>query len=167
MTQSAKQFALHAHRNQKYGEHSYSFHLEAVVAVAGDHDLHEILVAACWLHDTMEDCGVKKEEIIALFGNEIAEIVFCVTDEPGKNRKERKEKTYPKIAANENAVCVKLCDRIANLKHSLQNKNTSLLQMYLTEHSAFRDKLFKPGAKTAALWHLLESLIAEAQQKID
>jgi hypothetical protein len=38
--------------------------------------------------------------------------------------------------------------------------------MYLKEHIAFSENLFKPIAKTGALWHLLDTLIAEAQQKI-
>lgn len=53
----------------------------------------------------------------------MAEIVFCVTNEQGRNRKERIKRTYPKIRNNRWAQFVKLCDRIANVEHSLETKS--------------------------------------------
>src|ERR1051325_3694036 len=164
MKEKAKQFALRAHHGQKYGEHDYSYHLEQVVNIAEKTELSERVVAACWLHDTMEDCGTTFDQVENEFGKEVADMVLCVTDEPGKNRKERKLKTYPKIAANENALCVKLCDRIANLSQTISDRNTGLVQMYLEEHPDFRAHLFSANhsGKTLALWASLDSLIEAA-----
>jgi (p)ppGpp synthase/HD superfamily hydrolase len=159
----AKEFALKAHSGQKYGTRDYSFHLEAVVKVARDFSLNENIISACWLHDTMEDCKVSYSEIKSICGEEVAEMVYCVTDELGRNRKERKEKTYPKIAANENALCVKLCDRIANLQQSILDKNTGLLSMYLKEHAEFKNKLYIDNPVPAPLWKKLEELIEEGK----
>ena len=157
----AKEFALIAHKGQLYGTRDYSFHLEAVVGWARKFNLNEEIVAACWLHDTVEDCGIPIEEIRNQFGETIGEMVFCVTDEPGKNRKERKEKTYPKIAANPDALAVKLCDRMANLNQSILDKNAGLLSMYLKEHADFKAKLFREDAPEFLneMWDSLEELV--------
>jgi|ERR1051326_202603 (p)ppGpp synthase/HD superfamily hydrolase len=165
MKEKAKQFALKAHHGQKYGEHDYSFHLQQVVATAEEFGLDEKMILACWLHDTMEDCGSTFEQLEKEFGKEVADMVFCVTDEPGKDRKERKLKTYPKIAANEKALCVKLCDRIANLAQTMKDRKTGILEMYLREHTDFRAKLYhnRQGPKTLLLWEKLEKLVTEAQ----
>lgn len=161
----AKEFALLAHKGQQYGTRDYSFHLEAVVGWAKKFNLNEEIIAACWLHDTAEDCGISIEEIRNLFGNAIGEMVFCVTDEPGKNRKERKEKTYPKIAGNADALAVKLCDRIANLNQSILDENAGLLSMYLKEHPDFKTKLFREDgpAFLNAIWNTLEELVAQGK----
>jgi len=162
----AKEFALKAHQGQSYGTRDYSFHLEAVVSVAKQFNLNESIIAACWLHDTIEDCNISFQDIKSVCGEKVAELVFCVTDELGRNRKERKEKTYPKILANQDALCVKLCDRISNLQQSISDKNTGLLSMYLKEHPEFREKLFTNDAQVILLelWAKLDSLVIEGNQ---
>jgi (p)ppGpp synthase/HD superfamily hydrolase len=164
----AKQFAITAHKGQTYGTREYTFHLEAVVAVAKKYKLNETIVSACWLHDTIEDCKVSFQDIKSLCGENVAEIVFCVTDELGRNRKERKEKTYPKLAGNQDAICVKLCDRIANIQQTISDRNTELFSMYLKEHKEFREKLFKDHSKDPLpkLWSELEELIQQFDTSI-
>ena len=56
------------------------------------------------------------------------------------NRKERKKKTYPKIRKNVGAILVKLCDRVANVRHSLLY-DSQLYKMYLNEHNHFIDNV--------------------------
>jgi len=162
----AKEFALTAHKGQMYGTKDYSFHLEAVVAVAKNFNLNENIVAACWLHDTMEDCKISFQDVKNVCGETVAELVYCVTDELGRNRKERKEKTYPKILGNKDALCVKLCDRIANLQQSITDKNIGLLSMYLKEHKEFREKLFSENVSAVLmeLWLKLDELVTEGNQ---
>lgn len=158
---TAKEFALKAHQGQTYGTRDYSFHLEAVVAIAKEFKLKETIVAACWLHDTIEDCMVSFQDIKELCGEEVAEMVYCVTDELGRNRKERKLKTYPKIKNNANALCVKLCDRIANMQQSFWDKNNKLSSMYLEEHKEFKKLLYSDDSSETLLllWKRLEDLV--------
>ena len=78
----------------------------------------ESIIIGTILHDTLEDTTLSYNDIKKAFGKEVAEIVYCVTDELGRNRNERKEKTYPKIKANWKATVVKICDRIANITQS-------------------------------------------------
>ena len=86
----AADFASKAHANQKYGDKPYTVHLEHVVEVLRRFDYVETtLICAAWLHDTLEDTKTTSEEIENIFGKEICELVQCVTNKPGKNRKER------------------------------------------------------------------------------
>jgi len=162
----AQRLACEAHTDQKYGDLPYEHHLQNVVDVLirFGFDLHnedeaDILIAA-WLHDSLEDTNLSLNKIEAYCGAEVADIVYRVTDEPGKNRKERKEKTYPKIRESEKAIQLKLADRIANVKNCIDN-NSSLLKMYQKEHQSFVDNL-KPYSKqtnTLQMWNYLENLI--------
>lgn len=156
----ARDYGTEKHKDQKYGIHPYTHHLKSVVAVAEKHNLCEKVIAGCWLHDTIEDCGVTKDEIENLFGINIADIVFAVSDEPGENREARKAKTYPKIAANEKALQVKLCDRIANFQQSLDDENNHFIGMYKKEYVGFREKLYsrEQGGETLVLWDILDEL---------
>lgn len=161
----AKEFAIKAHGNQQYGDRPYSYHLESVVQIAKNLDLENDIILGCWLHDTIEDCNVSYQDIKREFGRDVAEIVFDVTDELGRNRKERKVKTYPKIKANEKALCVKLCDRIANLNQTISDQKFDLLSMYFKEHTEFKEKLYSPShnINTIKLWQILDDLIEKAR----
>lgn len=155
----ASEFAAEKHANQFYDEHPYSFHLAMTAGVAKDHDLSLEVIIACWLHDTIEDCRVSFHELKELFGDAVAELVYCVTDELGRNRKERKAKTYPKILANEKALQLKLCDRIANFSHALTTKSRHL-EMYRKEYPEFRAALYSKDhcETTLQLWMKLDEL---------
>ncbi len=163
----AKIFALKAHQGQLYGTRDYFFHLEAVVAIAKEFKLDENMVAGCWLHDTIEDCKVSYQDIKELCGEQIAEIVYCVTDELGRNRKERKLKTYPKIKNNPDALCVKLCDRIANMQQSFLDNNDRLSAMYLEEHKEFKSQLYSADSSETLLllWKRLDDLVSNETKK--
>ena len=148
-----------AHANQSYDIYPYIFHLKQVAEIAENlHYCEEILVA-CILHDILEDTDLSYNDIKKAFGEEVAEIVYCVTDEVGRNRKERKEKTYPKIKSNEKAVIVKICDRIANMKHSAKY-NPSMLKTYQKEFSDFYDGIHSHSHSLDVedLWEILKRL---------
>lgn len=131
----AREFAIRAHGDQKYGNRPYSFHIDDVVAVllsfAGATADKHVLKAA-YLHDVLEDTSVSIDELTDEFGAEVADLVWRVTDEPGRNRKERKVKTYPKIKGNRGATLIKMADRIANV-----HQGGSLVSMYQKEHDEF------------------------------
>lgn len=136
MLEHALKVASEAHKDQMYGTEPYMTHVNKVVEIAQVHDQDISIQIACALHDVLEDTDLPYIAIRNAFGYEIAEIVYCVTDELGRNRKEIKRKTYPKIASYWKAVAVKLCDRIANLKDAILN-NKRKYQMYHDEHDEF------------------------------
>lgn len=61
---------------------------------------------------------------------DVADIVYAVTNEKGKNRSERaNEKYYQGIRENKLAVIVKICDRLANALYS-KLINSRMLDVY-------------------------------------
>jgi len=160
ITNAAKEFAIAKHAHQKYGDRPYSYHLAQVSQVlidfgyAGD----EAIMAAAWLHDTVEDTETTYTELVSEFGHEISDIVFAVTSEPGENRAAKFRKTALKIQSNQKALIVKLADRIANTEASLET-NRKLYNMYSKEFPLFKELLYDPqDIELLPLWHRLESL---------
>lgn len=131
-----------AHANQSYDIYPYMYHIRQVMNIAVQLGYDESIVIGCILHDTLEDTDLSYNDIKKGFGEEVAEIVYAVTDEMGRNRKERKEKTYPKIRANWKATVVKICDRVANTEHS-RGYNQKHFQMYVNEYPFFKKALWK------------------------
>ena len=133
-------FASKHHKGQWYGSKPYMYHLKKVSDVALDLKFtDESILMGCLLHDIIEDTEVSYKDVKENFGEEVAEIVYCVTDELGRSRKERKSKTYKKIRNNPKSIVVKLCDRISNITESMgsENYNLKLMKMYLDEHIDF------------------------------
>lgn len=146
---NAKIFAinLHKERNLFYDGNPYEIHLRMVFGKAKeylhllDEEYHDNVLSAAWMHDTLEDCAITYNDIRdAGFSDRVADIVYDVTNELGKNRKERAERTYPKIAKNKLAVYVKVCDRIANMKYSA-SKGSCMSDKYRGELNHFIDVL--------------------------
>ena len=158
LSDTARQFAFKAHGSQTYGDFPYMTHLEGVVSVLQEFGFTEdYLLAAGYLHDTLEDTGVNYGDLSKIFGNNIADIVYDVTDELGKNRKERHAKTYPKTAKNPQAVIVKLADRISNVRASA--KSGDKLEMYHKEYTHFRQVLWTNNTATQKMWAELDRLL--------
>jgi len=133
-------FAQNAHKSQKYGDRPYIYHLIDTAATARTIGADEDVIAACCLHDVLEDTPLSYNDVKKEFGERIADIVYAVTDELGKNRKERKERTFGKIRANPDAILVKLCDRIANMRNA-KYQNQRMYTMYLDEYESFLKEL--------------------------
>jgi (p)ppGpp synthase/HD superfamily hydrolase len=158
----ARAFAVQAHAEQKYGEHPYSYHLDAVALLATPYGAEAIAVA--YLHDTVEDTDTLLTEVETRFGAKVASCVALLTDEPGANRKERKARTYAKLAQvhgpNELALIVKVADRLANVRACLQDRKEGLWRVYQSEHPAFRGAAYRNGL-CEPLWVELDRLVAE------
>lgn len=164
-TQRARDFAIRAHGDQRYGTHPYSYHLDAVALLAAP--FGERAEIAAYLHDTVEDCAVSIEEIAEAFGPEIADCVALVTDESGHNRSTRKAKTNEKLRASDNslALIVKAADRLANLRESQRDSASGKLSMYRREHAAFKNAAYRPGI-CDALWEQMESIVSAEQTRL-
>lgn len=162
LIKKAQAFAQKAHSAQTYDQYPYFKHLEDVYAVLVEfgYNKNEFLLASAYLHDCLEDCAVSYSDLKKEFGEEIAEIVYCMTDEMGRNRKEKKEKTYPKIRSNPYSIILKLCDRIANVRHSkaTAEDGKSFSDMYKKEYIGFRWALYVSG-HAQELWDELDKLM--------
>jgi (p)ppGpp synthase/HD superfamily hydrolase len=159
--QAAQSMAEVAHKGQMYGKDPYTKHLGEVHGVLVRFRItdEDILVAA-FLHDIVEDTPTTLSSIELTFGPRVADLVHRVTNESGKNRKERHEKTYPKIQASTDALTLKLADRIANVEASIFLGDKGKMGMYTKEYKEFREKLFKPDSHQA-MWKHLDFIIGE------
>lgn len=134
------EYAREKHKGMKYdGKDFFDTHVRHVVDVLQNYDPTEAEVCAAYLHDSIEDTDATYEEIVLLFGEEIADIVSRVTDKPGKNRLERHINTYYILRRSSSAIKVKLADRISNMSRSL---GLSFAKMYEKEYIAFKFALY-------------------------
>jgi (p)ppGpp synthase/HD superfamily hydrolase len=140
MEQRAKQFATQAHANidqrRKFTGEPYIVHPAAVVEIVRSVDHTEAMLAAAWLHDTVEDTPVTLEDIKREFGAEVAELVEMLTDvnrpEDG-NRAVRKEIDRQHTArASRAAKTIKLADLIDNSRSILAHDH-NFARVYLRE----------------------------------
>lgn len=131
----AKAFAIEAHKDTRYGDLPYDYHLAQVAKLVGP-DQPETLLAAAWLHDVVEDTHVTIGDIRETFGGKVAQLVDCVTDGDGDTRKEKKAAMYKKLVAGPTAARrLKLADRVANMRASIENPKKAA--MYAKEFPEF------------------------------
>lgn len=95
-------FAEEAHRGQsrKYNSEPYMVHPRRVAARAAYLGISESGVAAAFLHDVVEDCGVSLDTIKDRFGHLVYEYVDMLTDlqtPDDGNRAERKQKYLQRL----------------------------------------------------------------------
>ncbi len=144
------------HRTQKYDDiFPYTKHINDVVEVLKRFDFksNKMLIGAA-LHDILEDTGLSYSDIKRHFGLDVAEMVYCVTDEMGRNRKEKKEKTLPKTASNPDSIILKLADRIANIEHG------GKIDMYAKEYKEFKGALYlNTPSDGKKMWDHLDCII--------
>jgi (p)ppGpp synthase/HD superfamily hydrolase len=139
----------HKSTNHMYDKYlPYEFHLRMVVNVyekyknllPNHHGLVDNQVnvyLACWGHDLIEDTRVSYNDVKEQLGESAADIIYSVTNEKGKNRKERaNEKYYEGIRNTPGGVFVKLCDRIANVQYSKMT-GSRMFEMYKKENIDF------------------------------
>ena len=134
-----KDFAITAHREQKYGIYNYEVHLVNVVSILFRHgifisDKNYNILASAWLHDILEDTSISEQEFIDMFGKDIYDIVWSLTDGEAESRDDRKSIMYNKLVYNQDAIIIKLADRIANLEFSIINNNKKYINRYIREN---------------------------------
>lgn len=154
----AKAFAIRYHKGQKYGEAPYTYHLDMVCKTLQKYKVtDQDMLAAAWLHDVVEDTEVTIDMVRAEFGDRVADLVWAVTNEAGVNRAARHVRTYQKLKEMQEAVTLKLADRIANVTHSVETKNDGKMKMYAKEWTGFFETLYTPGVNEK-MWTDLHDL---------
>ncbi len=139
----------------------YEFHLRMVVQVCKDFNhiaerQWSELEVACWGHDLIEDTRVSYNDCRNKLGGYVADIIYAVTNEKGKSRRDRaNDDYYFGIIQTEGAIFVKLCDRIANVQYSKLTKS-KMFEMYKKEQPTFKEYLF--GEKFKKMFDYLDSL---------
>ena len=115
-----------------------------------DISLWEVVKHALIAHDSMEDARMTYNDVVKACGTlgnykaaiMVADIVYCVTDEKGKTRKDRKnDKYYEELKQNKLAIFVKLSDLAANTLFS-KLSGSSMYEKYKKEWPNFKKKLY-------------------------
>lgn len=155
---TAREFAIKAHGDQKYGEHPYVYHLDEVAAVLREFGVtSQGLQEAAYLHDVLEETPKAYHMDSMVWFPSSEGYVWCVTG-IGNSRQERNASAYFKIAGNKPATRLKLADRIANVRACIRFNDERRLKMYRDEYPGFRAALWREW-DAEAMWACLEGLM--------
>jgi (p)ppGpp synthase/HD superfamily hydrolase len=116
--QDVRDFVLEKHEGQvrKHDGKPYIEHLDGVAAILKEHGYKTPeIIAAAFLHDTLEKTDTTVEELIEKFGSTVAELVFWLTDsEKGSPESCALQAAWRLSRAPWNAKLIKLADIIDN-----------------------------------------------------
>jgi guanosine-3',5'-bis(diphosphate) 3'-pyrophosphohydrolase len=124
---SAAQFAADKHASQrrkgKLGEPYINHLIEVAQLVSGALEEPDTnLVIAALLHDSIEDVGVTRDELVQRFGSDVADLVAEVTDDKSLPEGERKRLQVENARKKSvRAQMIKLADKISNLRSILSS----------------------------------------------
>ncbi|MFT4273347.1 MAG: HD domain-containing protein [Pantoea sp.] len=161
----ARHYATQAHaeagQRRKYTDEPYIVHPAAVVELVRSVTDDEAMLAAAWLHDTVEDTASTLADIARLFGPRVAELVDMLTDSAqpqAKNRAARKLVHFRHTAqASPEAQTIKLADIIDNTRAIVQF-DADFARVYLVEKQ-IQIQLLNEGDKH--LWQQADNIIRQ------
>jgi (p)ppGpp synthase/HD superfamily hydrolase len=150
----ARLFATAAHaavgQLRKYTHEPYIVHPAEVVKIVKTVDHTEAMIAAAWLHDTVEDTGVSIELIRAEFGSEVSDLVGWLTDvsrpDHGNRAARKAVDRAHTAAAPAEAQTVKLADLISNTR-SIVAHDAKFAETYLAEKRLLLEVITKGDAQ--------------------
>ncbi len=140
MVVEAKMFATAAHaaigQKRKYSGDDYIVHPQRVAAIVEKHGGTDEMIAAAWLHDTVEDTDVTPILITKMFGVDVADIVEGLTDislpSDGNRAKRKSIDRIHSASASTEAQFVKCADIIDNSWDIAEN-DLSFAKVYKSE----------------------------------
>lgn len=148
LVDKARQFAIKAHgrldHRRKYSSEPYPVHLQAVAELVASIGADPEVIAAAWLHDTIEDTPTTKAELDERFGPAVARLVGELTDvsQPANgNRAIRKFIDRGHLAkASPRAKTIKLADLVHNCQ-DICSHDPEFAKVYLTEMASLLEVL--------------------------
>ena len=114
----ASDFAAKVHAGQtRRGGEPYYNHVHRVAGLVGELTEDADMIAAAYLHDTMEDCGITADELTLEFGANIATLVQELTNDEVLLKELGKEEYMVRklTTISANALLIKLCDTLNNM----------------------------------------------------
>jgi len=157
----------HGGQKRKYTGEPYIVHPIEVgqIVMSVPHDL--CMVAAAYLHDTVEDTAMTIADIRLEFGDDVAMLVYELTDRSTTHhglRERRKAFDRDNLAvASARAQTIKLADLISNTR-SIVAHDPKFAKVYL------REKLLLLGVLTrgdVSLWHRANDLLNLSIEKLE
>ncbi|HEY9454302.1 MAG TPA: HD domain-containing protein, partial [Bradyrhizobium sp.] len=100
------------------------------------------LVAAGWLHDTIEDTDTTREELAEEFGARVADIVVEVTDDMSLPKDRRRQKQIEDAPhKSPDAKLVKIADKISNVRARILSDPDAAERDDLADYVAWAEKV--------------------------
>lgn len=157
----ALQFAMKKHRSQyrKYTIELYINHCINVAELVRTVNHDDNMIAAAYLHDTVEDTETTIEEIIETFGSTVGEYVYWLTDssKPSDgNRATRKAIDRERLSKSPpNVKTIKLADLIDN-SQSIVEHDEKFAKVYLKEKRLLLNVLTEGDTM---LWNIANDIL--------
>src|SRR3954463_15576502 len=147
LVSEAADFAARRHTGQQRkgrGNEPYVNHLAEVanlLSTASDATDAE-LVAAGWLHDTIEDTATTREELAQKFGERVATLVAEVTDDMTLPKQERRHKQVADAPRKSpGAKRIKIADKISNIRARIVPQPNQAERNDLIDYIAWAEKV--------------------------
>lgn len=134
-------YALAAHKGQKrkYTGEDYFVHCAHVAHLVEQAGGTREMIAAAYLHDTLEDTRASYDDLVRAFGRQVADLVDELTDKftpeayPHLNRKARKALECKRLASiSPEAKAIKRAD-IADNSASIEEHDPNFAKVWLAE----------------------------------
>ena len=112
----ARRLHLGQHRKQTYEQ--FVEHPIEVARLLAEKDYDGPILAAAYLHDTIEKTTVEIEELRERFGPEVADLVASLSDDPEISGYAPRKRALRRqvLAAGDAAVLIYAADRLANMR---------------------------------------------------
>jgi guanosine-3',5'-bis(diphosphate) 3'-pyrophosphohydrolase len=140
----ARAFAVTKHGGQlrKYSDKLYVVHLDAVASILRSFGITAPpVLAAAYLHDTVEDTEATIQDIYDSFSEQIAELVYWLTDaEQGQRRMRKIMSAWRLGRAPWDAKMIKLADLIDNTE-DIRRKDRHFAPVYVRENRKILAKM--------------------------
>jgi len=140
-----------------------------VAGWASEYEFGDDLVAAAYLHDTVEDCKVTFQQITELFGAQVSLFVYFLTNWSDMevvigNRETKKAANRAHLSAAPRAVQrIKLEDRVCNLEDilaSIDYQKAGWVDVYCQETIDLLGVIGPSDLETSAyLWELVKQVL--------
>jgi guanosine-3',5'-bis(diphosphate) 3'-pyrophosphohydrolase len=173
LVSEAAELAARRHSGQQRkgdADEPYVNHLAEVARLLAEatdgHDAE--LVAAGWLHDTIEDTDTSREELAERFGPRVADMVEEVTDDMTLAKSERRRRQVidaPKKSPG--AKLIKIADKISNVRARIFFEPDAEQSEELADYLAWAEQVVK-GCRgvNARLDALFDEAVAQAKDTL-
>lgn len=168
LVERARRYATKAHaaidQRRKYTNDPYIVHPQAVMELVRSVPHTDEMLAAAWLHDTVEDTPTTLADLESHFGPQVAQLVGMLTNvstpDSGNRYQRKNDDRRHSAQASPQAKTIKLADLIDNTR-SLLTYDSHFARTYLIEKQRLLEVLTEGDSR---LWrqahHIVEQGLA-------
>ena len=147
----AKRFAQKKHEGQirKFDGSPYFVHPDSVANTVSKYTKDEDVIAAAYLHDTLEDTPTTMKELEMMFNKRVAKLVLELTSKKVPGKEKGKYLTAKMNKMSPDALLIKLADRFDNVS-DFKTAPPKFVERYSIETQYILDNLnraLKPAHK--------------------